>query len=62
MYCILQVYGWMIPGQPLDGNLTLLVEEQPAPIVIQVGFVKGSQLTKTLTVTNSPITAGNEQV
>ncbi len=61
-YFILQVYGWMIPGQPLDGDLTLVVEEQSAPIAIQVGLVKGFQFTNTLTVTNSPITAGNEQV
>ncbi len=49
-------------GQPPDGNLTLVVEEQSASIVIQVGFVKGFQLTRTLTVTDSSITAGNEQV
>ncbi len=62
MSFILQVYGWVVPGQPLDGDLTLLVEEQSAPIAIQVAFVKGFSVSKTLTITDSPITAGNEQV
>ncbi len=63
------VFGWLIEGQSLDGNLTLSIPEQDEDITVPVGYIKATELgvipdlppqalDQTLTVMAVPITAG----